>query len=180
MQELPPPVWTLSAVNRLIEVYPDLVGKVLKDIENGRLLINELPDPIEERQQIHLVPEDKGKSIARNATIRRDGTKTFTIRVPYHIGACQIAIAIAWLLLMETNSSGSDAEEREEFLSKLTRSQVEAELRFRLISSGDDWFAGFSWDKNFNNEFCSSIKQWCEASAFVLFPELVVDKEPIS
>jgi hypothetical protein len=177
MQELPPPVWTLSAVNRLIEVYPDLAEKVLKDIEDGRLLINELPDPIEEQQQIRLVPKDEGKLMARNVTVRRDGTKTFTIRVPHHVGVCQIAMAIAWLLLMGTNSSGRDAQEREEFLSKLTRSQIEAELRFRLINSGDDWFAGFSWDKNFNNEFCFSIKQWCETSAFVLFPELVVDKE---
>jgi DNA-binding transcriptional MerR regulator len=117
----------------------------------------------------------------KNATLRRNGQKMFTIRVEHHIGIDKIA-TILGAEFFDIPRSEEDKEDEDELedidkqiieLNNVSRKEIEQKIREILEQRGSDYFIG-AWDYINKND---SKRLWeaCFERVKILFPELLIE-----
>lgn len=98
----------------------------------------------------------------------KDGAVRATIRVDYRVGLDQLVTAAA-LVLDRDWQEGDDLIER---ASKLTKSEIEAELRSRLWANGEEAFLFVGERTYMGHELFSAAEEDCVGRVRELWPEL--------
>jgi hypothetical protein len=107
-------------------------------------------------------------------TTSRDGARRATVRLDHRVGLEQLATAAA-LALDEGYLEGEDLDAR---AARLTRRDIERELRDRLQAGGDDGFL-FVGERSFMGYelFDETVAGACRARVLALWPELTPTEE---